>query len=187
MPELKTYEFDPVKAKKLLAEAGYDGFPIRFDTNPFYYTNGLLAAQAIQEMWASVGVKVQLNVTEVWSGPDPTMMARNWSNPMYYSDPAGMFGVMWSPTGFSVSEKRFQPDAAFAAAWERFRYSTDTAERKKAYAELMERVKDDPPLLPLYQPYEAFAMKKSIKWKPLPGHIPYVLDFRAGRIATAAQ
>lgn len=187
MPDLKTYEYNPEKAKKLLKEAGYDGFTIRFDSFPDYYTNGLLAAQAIQEMWAAVGVKTQLNVTTQWTGADPTMMARNWSNPMYYSDPAGMFGVMWSPTGYSASQNRFKTDQAFDAAWERFRFSTDLAERKKAYVELMERMKDDPPVLPLYQPYEAYAMKKSIKWKPLPGHIPYVLDFRAGHITSAGK
>jgi peptide/nickel transport system substrate-binding protein len=30
-------------------------------------------------------------------------------------------------------------------------------------------------------------MRAGIAWKPLPGHIPYVLDFRAGRIAQVAR
>jgi ABC-type transport system substrate-binding protein len=30
-------------------------------------------------------------------GYDPEMMARNWSNPMYFADPFGSFGVMWAP------------------------------------------------------------------------------------------
>jgi peptide/nickel transport system substrate-binding protein len=37
-------------------------------------------------------------------------------------------------------------------------------------------------VLPLYQPYESFGLLKKVNWKPLPGHIPYVLDFRAGQI-----
>lgn len=187
MPELDTFAYDPEKAKRLLAEAGYDGTPIRYDIQPAYYTNGLLAAQAIQEMWAAVGVTMQLNVTEQWTGADPTMMARGWSNPMYFPDPAGSFGIMWAPTGNSATEGRFKPDAAYAATWETFRFSTDLETRKQAYAELMRRIQDDPPVLPLYQPYESYGMKASIGWRPLPGHIPYVLDFRAGRIATAAN
>jgi peptide/nickel transport system substrate-binding protein len=181
MPELSTFEYDPARAKQLLKEAGYDGFPIRFDTSAGYYTNGLLAAQAIQEMWAAIGVKMQLQVDDKWTGGDPTMMSRNWSNPMYFPDPSGSFGTMWAPSAAAASEGRFKPDARYAEMWERFRFSTDVAERKKAYAELMDYIKNDPPVLVLYQPYESYGMKKSVNWKPLPGHIPYVLDFRAGR------
>jgi peptide/nickel transport system substrate-binding protein len=34
----------------------------------------------------------------------------------------------------------------------------------------------------LYQPYESYGMRKGVTWAPLPGHIPYVLDFRAGSV-----
>ena len=99
MPELKTFEYNPEKAKQLLKEAGYNGEPIRYDTDAVYYTNGLLAAQAIKEMWAAVGVNMDLNVDPKWTGTAPDMNSRNWSNPMYFADPAGSFGTMWSPTG----------------------------------------------------------------------------------------
>jgi peptide/nickel transport system substrate-binding protein len=187
MPELQTFAYDPVRAKQLLGESGYDGAPIRFDTFPTYYTNGLLAAQAIREMWAAIGVRTNINVEDKWTGNDPSMMVRNWSNPLYFPDPAGSFGTMWAPGAASQSEKRFNPDAAYVETWERFRYSTDLAERRKAYAHLMEMIKNDPPLLVLYQPYESYGLKRSVNWRPLPGHIPYVLDFRAGRITLAAR
>lgn len=183
MPELQTFGYDPEKAKQLLADIGYKGEPVRYDLRTAYYTNELLVGQAIQEMWAAVGINTQLNVTEEWTGADPTMMVRTWSNPMYYTDPAGAFGVMWGPTGNSVSENRFAPDQAYVEAWERFRYSTELAARKAAYTELMTMISNDPPVLPLYQPYESYGMKKSVNWRPLPGHIPYVLNFRAGRIS----
>ena len=183
MPQLKTFAYDPDRAKALLKQAGYDGFPIRYDTAAAYYTNGLVAAQAIQEMWGAVGVKMQLNVGDAWTGSDPTMMARNWSNPMYYPDPAGCFGTMWGPTGNSVSENRFKPGADYIATWDRFRFSTEMETRQKAYAELMQAIANDPPVLPLYQPYESFGRRSTLQWKPLPGHIPYVLDFRAGRVS----
>lgn len=184
MPELNTFEYNPEKAKQLLKEAGYDGFELRYDTGSAYYTNALLAAQAIQEMWGAVGVKMRINVDEAWTGNKPEMMTRNWSNPMYYPDPAGSFGTMWSPTGNAVSEGRWSPDDTFKAAWEKFRYSTDLAVRKAAYTELMAYIKDDPPVFVLWQPYESYGLKKGVNWKPLPGHIPYVLDFRAGRVST---
>jgi peptide/nickel transport system substrate-binding protein len=187
MPDLQTFEYNPAEAKKLLKEAGYDGFPIRFDTAAAYYTNGLLAAQAIQEMWAGVGVKMELHVDDKWTGGDADMMARNWSNPMYFPDPTGSFGIMWAPTGNSATEGRFKPEAEYGAMWDRFRYSTDLAIRKAAYAELMDYIRRDPPVLPLYQPYESWGMRRAVGWRPLPGHIPYVLDFRAGRISIGSN
>lgn len=184
-PELTTFEYDPERAKALLEEAGYDGFEITYDTAATYYTNGLLAAQAIMEMWSAVGINGRVNVQDQWSGDDPEMMARNWSNPMYFADPFGSFGVMWAPEGPSESEGRFNTDAEYAEKWERFRFSTDIETRKAAYAELMEEMKADPVVLPLYRPFESWAMKRSVNWAPMPGHIPYVLDFRAGSISLA--
>ncbi|HMQ57605.1 MAG TPA: ABC transporter substrate-binding protein, partial [Rhizobiaceae bacterium] len=65
--------------------------------------------------------------------------------------------------------------------------SKDIEARKAAYAELMDRIKADPPLLPLYRPYESWAMSTNIDWAPKKGHIPYVLDFRAGSITFATN
>ena len=115
------------------------------------------------------------------------MMVRNWSNPMYFADPFGSFGVMWAPEGPSEGEGRFKTDEAYAKTWEKFRFSEKIEDRKAAYAELMDRIKQDPPMLVLYQPYESWAMQKGIQWAPKPGHIPYVLDFRAGSISVASN
>ncbi|OOY21877.1 ABC transporter substrate-binding protein [Thioclava sp. DLFJ5-1] len=187
MPELKTFEYNPEKARELLKEAGYDGFEITYDTDPVYYTNGLLAAQAIVEMWAQVGIKGKVNVAEKWTGNSKDMMTRNWSNPMYFADPFGSFGVMWAPDAASESEGRFTTDEAYRKTWDKFRFSKDVADRRAAYAELMDRIKQDPPVLPLYRPYESWAVRKDIAWAPKPGHIPYVLDFRAGAISFASN
>ncbi|MCB9948043.1 MAG: ABC transporter substrate-binding protein [Rhodospirillaceae bacterium] len=185
MPELETFRYDPERARALLAEAGYDGFTVTFDTHPVYYTNGLLAAQAIQEMWAAVGINARIDLTEEWTGNDPELMVRNWSNPMYFADPFGCFGVMWAPGGPSESEGRFNTDAEYAEIWERFRFSADVEARRTAYAELMDRIAADPPVLPLYRPYESWAVRNGVEWAPRPGHIPYVLDFRAGSISVS--
>ncbi|SDK34966.1 ABC transporter substrate-binding protein [Billgrantia gudaonensis] len=187
MPELETFRYDPEEARRLLEEAGYDGATITYDTHSAYYTNGLLAAQAIMEMWDAVGVNGEINVTESWTTCVPEMMTRNWSNPMYFADPFGSFGVMWGPGGPSESCDRFNTDEAYQETWERFRFSETVEERRAAYAELMEFIEQDPPVLPLYRPYEAWGMQADIDWEPLPSHIPYVLDFRAGRITPAAN
>ena len=185
MPDLETFRFDPEEARRLLEEAGYDGEEIVYTSFPTYYTNGLLAAQAIVEMWGEVGINGRVDVQEGWTGGDPEMMARNWSNPMYFADPFGSFGVMWAPGGPSETEGRFNTTEDYAETWEKFRFSQDVEARKAAYAELMERIAENPPVLPLYRPFESWAMRSGVQWAPKPGHIPYVLDFRAGSIEIA--
>lgn len=180
MPELETFRHDPEAARRLVAESSYDGTPIRFDTSVSSYTNGLLAAQAIQQMWSDIGVEMKLNVTERFTAADPDMQSRNWSNPMYFADPTGSFGTMWAPTGIAVSRGSWTPTEEFGPMWERFRYSTDTETRRQAYAEIMDYIAEEAPFLVLYRPFEAYAMRADLGWKPKPGHIPYVLDFRAG-------
>lgn len=187
MPELTTFKYDPDRAKTLLEEAGNDGFEITFDTNGSYYTNGLLAAQAITEMWAQVGINGRVNDLTEWTGASPDLMTRNWSNPMYFPDPVGSFGVMWAPDAASEGEGRFNTDEAYDAAWDRFRYSPEVADRKTAYAELMDMMAEKATVLPLYRPYESWVMNANVNWKPQPGHIPYVLDFRAGAISFAGN
>ncbi|MFD2250029.1 peptide/nickel transport system substrate-binding protein [Pseudochelatococcus lubricantis] len=182
MPEPVIFKYDVDEAKKLLAESGYNGEEIRLDTSATYYTNGFLAMQAVSEMWNGIGVKTRINVDDKWTGGDPTMNVRNWSNPMYFADPFGGFGVMWAPGGPAESEGRIKTDAAFAETFDKFRFSEKVEDRKAAYAALMERTRQDPPFLVLYQPYESWAMRKNVNWRPLPGHIAYVLDFRNGAI-----
>ncbi|MEL7171885.1 MAG: ABC transporter substrate-binding protein, partial [Pseudomonadota bacterium] len=55
-PDIMTFEYDLEEAKKIVAENGLEGTEITFVTHPTYYTNGLLAAQAMQEMWKEIGL-----------------------------------------------------------------------------------------------------------------------------------
>jgi len=126
----------------------------------------LLAAQAITRAWAEGGVKGVVNTTSTWSDRSPDMMVRNWSNPMYFADLFGSFGAMWGTNGPSEGEGRFNTDADYAETWDRFRFSKDVEARKAACAERMERIKQDPPVLPPYRPFESWARQKSVNWMP---------------------
>lgn len=182
-PDIKTFEYNPEKAKAIIKKARLEGTTVRYDTAATYYTNGLLAAQAIGEMWAECGIKQELNVLDRWTGDDADLEVRNWSNPMYFSDPAGSFGTMWSPTGARITAGTWKPKPEYTEMWDKFRYETDVNKRNALYKDIMDYVQEEAPFIVLYQPYESYGMRKNINWKPLPGHIPYVLDFTAGRIS----
>ena len=54
--------YDPAKAKKLLAEAGYpNGFSITLGAPNGRYINDLKIAQAVASMWSRIGVKTEVD------------------------------------------------------------------------------------------------------------------------------
>nr|WP_237352034.1 ABC transporter substrate-binding protein [Rhizobium sp. ACO-34A] len=60
--DFKRLEYDPEKAKALLAEAGYpDGFELGLDCPNDRYVNDEAICVAVTNMWAKIGVKVKLN------------------------------------------------------------------------------------------------------------------------------
>ncbi|MCG8639232.1 MAG: ABC transporter substrate-binding protein, partial [Desulfobacterales bacterium] len=70
-PDLKGYEYDPVKAKELLKEAGY---PNGIEMTLQYNTHNLhgRVAEAMQAIYAEVGIKINLMNTEWGTHLDTT-------------------------------------------------------------------------------------------------------------------
>ena len=63
-PTIKRVKYNPVKAKKLLAEAGYpNGFSVVLDAPNNRYINDAQIAQAVASSMAKIGIKVKVNAT----------------------------------------------------------------------------------------------------------------------------
>ena len=102
---------------------------------------------------------------------------------MYYADPHGSFGKMWAPGGAGMTRELWNPSIgmeAYTELYNEFRWELDPEIRNAKYGEIMDLVKEDAFMLVLYQPFESYGMREDLHWDPFPGHIPYVLDFRAG-------
>lgn len=183
MKDYPGFEYNPEKAKKLLAEAGYNGEEIvyRFPLN--YYLLSTEAAQAMQQMWKAVGLNVKLEPVENWSqvnDPDAKVNIRPWSNTHRLPDPVGSFVPQWGVNS-AIQNNRQKPSRSWDAPQE-FNdlqnvivTSTDWDERQKAYRKALDIWMDEVPGTMLYNPLETYAMRKEITWKP---YGLYYMDLR---------
>jgi len=187
-PDFVGLEYDPERAKALLAEAGYNGELIRYTTQPNYYLNSLPAAQVIVEMWKEIGLNVELNVIENYTGVDnSTIQVRTWSNSTRYPDPVGGLWNTWGPFG---SPQRALKSWVGTENLERFNElgrtlesTVELAVRQKSAWEMLEIWKTDAPGTVLYQPLETYGVAKDVKWQPYTFYYmdlrPYNLSFEA--------
>lgn len=177
--------YDPEKSKALLKEAGYNGQKIVYRTQAGYYTNALEAAQVLVEMWKAVGVNAELQVVEGSAQMrGPGSQVSNWSNSTRLPDPLGALWVAWGPNGEIQTAGMWASDSAkrFNDAGRALEAETDPAKRKELFTKMLDAWEDEAPGTILYQPSEAYAIKRSISWRPTTF---YFMDLRPDNLRFA--
>jgi peptide/nickel transport system substrate-binding protein len=177
--------FDPEKAKTLLKEAGYKGERLNFRTQAGYYTNALEAAQVMIEMWKAVGLNVDLQVVETSDQMHGAgVQIFNWSNSTRLPDPLGAIWVAWGAGGEAQVSKYWAADSAktFNELGRALEAETDPAARKALFVKMLDTWEDECPGTILYQPFEAYAIKRSIAWRPTTF---YFMDLRPDNLTFA--
>jgi len=163
--ELKGAPYDPVKAKALLAKAGFpNGFEITLWAMPVqrpYNPNARLMAEMIQSDWAKIGVKANITTYE-WGeyikrghAGDHDAMLIGWTGDN--GDPDNWLGVLLgcdAVKGSNFSKFCYNPfeDLIVAA-----RQTTDVAKRTQLYTQAQEIFNQQLPFSPIahstvYQP-----------------------------------
>lgn len=169
--DLQPYEFNPEKAKQLLAEAGYpDGFTAKMLTyeNPRGYNPvGIKMAVAIQEYMANVGVTLNLETLE-WgtflatrrSIDNHDMGMVGWSGDN--GDPDNFLYEMFStdmiPSGNTAHYSNPDLDAILIKA----RTVTDPAERASLYEQASIIIHDDAPWLFVNHTLQVRAIRSNV-------------------------
>ncbi|WP_100962451.1 ABC transporter substrate-binding protein [Bosea sp. FBZP-16] len=173
--------YDPARAKALLQQAGYKGEPIVYRTMANYYTNALEAAQILVEQWKVVGINASLQVVE-----NSTQMRGagaqifNWSNSTRLPDPLGAIWVAWGPAGEHQVSKFWTSAEGFNKAGTALEAEVDPVKRKALFTEMLDIWEDEAPATILYQPSEAYAIKKAIAWRPTTF---YFMDLRPDNLS----
>jgi dipeptide transport system substrate-binding protein len=162
---LQDAQYDPDKAKALLAKAGFaDGFDLTLWAMPVqrpYNPNARLMAEMIQADWAKIGVRAKI-VTYEWgeyikrahAGEHDAMLI-GWTGDN--GDPDNWLGVLLGCAAVNGSNFTKWCYPPFEELIQKGRTTTDLAERTKDYTQAQQIFKQQVPFTPIahstvYQP-----------------------------------
>jgi len=176
-PNRKPTPYDPEKAKRLLAEAGFpDGFEFVFKYPSGRYAQDKEAGQAIVTQLTKVGLKPKQEVLE--SGTFLNQLTTLKLNDMYLGGslppPDIHFMYQQFQTGFLYS---YYTNPQFDQLLKQGAATANREERAAIYKKMLDLCEQDPPYVPLYQPEDYYAGSKKLS-----GFVPRAsqfLDMRA--------
>jgi peptide/nickel transport system substrate-binding protein len=168
--------YDPALAKKLLAEAGYKGEPIKLQANKRYvgmYENAVL----VQAMLTAAGFNVQLDVIDWAAQLDNYLSGKFQLQSFGYSsraDPMIIYGALIGKKSVSAAAQWDNPEAY--ALYLKALATADFNERKALLKQLHAMMAEEVPILGLYYypvieavspklvGYESWPLEKPRAW-----------------------
>ncbi len=162
------YDYDPEKAKALLAEAGYgDGFQLEL-----YAEAPAHEAEAIMGYLAAVGIKSTLHRLP-WEAYRDAQLANktpafltNWGS-YSLADAAASISVF-----FEGSEDDFAMDEEVAGWLKTADTSTDPAKRKEFYSKAIARITEQAYWLPMFSGVRSYGWDSELDFVPYADEIP---------------
>jgi len=163
---LEGYPYDPAKAKALLAEAGYpngeglDEITLQFNTSEAHEA----ISTTIKNNLEDIGVKVRLTNLE-WAthleslkNHEPEMFRAGWLADIASEDNF----LQLLKTGQETNYSGYS-DPAFDALFDRARFSTDAAERRRLFGEANRMIVEDAAWLFVYWYREVIMIKPYVE------------------------
>lgn len=168
----KYYSYDPEKAKKLLAEAGYaDGFDLTLMTDVDNHAKAQEVTEAVGSYLEAIGIDVEVQVLDdttayaiIVNGQSakkcPGMFDWNWgTKPGLYE--STLTGVL-SSEGMSSYNKIEGYDQLIEKL-----LAETTAEGRAPYIkEIQEMMVENPACLYLFRLYDIYAVSERVQWEP---------------------
>jgi peptide/nickel transport system substrate-binding protein len=167
-PNVKWYPYDPAKAKKLLADAGYpNGFSMTLHVPNHRYPNDVEMAQAVAAYWEKVGVKTEVKVWE------QSLYVTKWR--VKELEPA--FVITWGGAGLldgDLLTNAYHTDASLSIfsnkdlddLLNKAAATMDPAKRKELYWKAQELIYDEAPSVQSFQLQVLMGVSQRLDWKP---------------------
>jgi peptide/nickel transport system substrate-binding protein len=168
-PNLPGFDYDPAKAKALLAEAGIaPGTKIELSapTDPILRQMN----QLVQEQLKAVGLEVELKPISQGEWYSRVVQKAINFTPMRWTqrpDPDGLLSILYESKGFANSTGYSNPEVDKLLAQARSTF--DQAKRKQLYDQIHKLILLDLPYVPIYFSAEYAAMRKNVmgfEWIP---------------------
>jgi peptide/nickel transport system substrate-binding protein len=157
--------YDPAKAKKLLAEAGYpNGFDAVLKVAPQYYYT-VRSGEVITDQLKKIGVNVKIEQIE-WG----QWLARVWKEADYDLTIIG-HAEAWDIANYANPKYYFRYDSAkFQDLYARSETTVEDKPRRDLYAQMQRMLVDDAPVVFLFIHPRLVVAKKGVTgiWKDLP-------------------
>lgn len=166
-PSIKPRKYDPELAKQLIAESGYKGEEIQFDSPNGRYAMDKEMAEAIAGQLEKVGVKIKFVVNE-WGNHVALMQSREqkglyllgWGNSTWDADGTltplltgkGAFSTFGNP----VSDKAVDDARALM----------DPKKRQELYATALKVMDDQAARIANWQQKDVYGVSKRLNWTP---------------------
>jgi peptide/nickel transport system substrate-binding protein len=173
------FEFNPKKAKELLAQAGYKGEEIKLESAVGYLSNDKQLTETVAAMLQDVGINARVQLLEysvraqkirqktieglLLGDPTSTLL-----------DPDGMFWRLMQPGGLIDYWRHAEWDRLMGEA----RILQDQQKRDEHYKKAASIFLDEVPVLLVLQPEKTFALKKELQWKARSDEIVVVYDIK---------
>jgi peptide/nickel transport system substrate-binding protein len=166
-PSVKGYQPDAVRARRLLAEAGYpDGLEITLEAPAGRYQGDKEIAEALGGQWQKAGFRPRVQVAE-WGAYFKRYLGKQFQDayllglggPMQDGDE--LYNLV-SSKGRGLYYKNEKIDALFDAG----RSTMDPARRKKIYADLARAMVEDATWVFLMQQVDIYATRDRVTWTP---------------------
>lgn len=181
-PKLKGYTYDPKKAKELMKQAGYpNGFEVTFQ----YNTNNQhrRVAEALQAMYAQVGIKINLKNVEWGTHLDTTARGEvpffrmGWT--CDYNDPDNFLFVLFNSAniGEQGNYTRYHNPVVDTLTL-KARKESNPEVRKKLYQQAEQIIVDDAPMVFVYHYSTHSLVQPFVKGYELPAFGQYSNKFK---------
>ncbi|WP_163100632.1 ABC transporter substrate-binding protein [Peribacillus alkalitolerans] len=169
--DVQDYDYNPEKAKELLAQAGYaDGFEMELWAMPVarpYMPDGKKVAEAIQANFAAIGVKAKIVSYEWGTYLDKARMGEADSFLLGWTgdngDADNFLYVLLDQDSIESNNYSYYKNQEVHDLLVKAQATVDEAERDKLYKEAQLIIKDDAPWIPLVHSEPALAGSAKVK------------------------